>query len=228
MLGRLMAFLGIGVAGAASAAAAPPYAPYAGATANDLYNLLYCDEPAAFEAQPGQGDPPWQAVLFGEPAKVPALLALAEDATQEGRIRYLAYAKLRALGQTVPEKRLLGVIVEVPLDRGLDVLAAFSDGGVRYINHSGKIGVYEAVDSIGPKVRGLFAASEPLVARIGPWGRPRRPPPPAGSIRLTFLVSDGLYFGEGPMGDMLQETLAAPVIRSATELLQAVTGLAGK
>ena len=36
---------------------------------------------------------------------------------------------------------------------------------------------------------------------------------------MTFLVSDGLYFGEGPMEAMQEERMAAPLISAATTLL---------
>jgi len=39
---------------------------------------------------------------------------------------------------------------------------------------------------------------------------------------VTFVVSEGISFGEGPVGLMLQETLAGPVIRTATALLVSV------
>lgn len=108
----------------------------------------------------------------------------------------LAYQQLRHDGQSVPSRQLLGVIIEVPLAGGLDTLAAYSEGGVRYINHSGRIAVVD--------------------------GAPSMAPPERDNVRLTFLVSDGLYFGEGPMTVMQREPMAAPVIQRATELLQAV------
>ena len=74
-------------------------------------------------------------------------------------------------------------------------------------------------------VDGLFAASQPVVDKIGPWKDARRAPPARGNIRLTFLVSDGLYFGEGPFNVMQREQMAAPVIHRATELLQAVVAM---
>jgi hypothetical protein len=36
---------------------------------------------------------------------------------------------------------------------------------------------------------------------------------------MTFLVSDGLYFGQGPMAVMQREELAAPLIKASTALL---------
>lgn len=227
MLRKLLAAVGLGAA-AASALGEPPYAPYQSSAANDMYNLLYCDNPSAFKPKPGQSAVAWQATLFSEPADRSALSALAGDATQEGRVRYLAYTRLRSVGERVPAKVLLGVIVEVPLSGGLDVLAAFSEGGVRYINQTGKLAVFEGVATLEPHVQRLFAASEAVVARIGPWEQPRRAPPKVGNIRLTFLVSDGLYFGEGTMSAMQRDAIAGPVIQRASELLQTVVPMASK
>jgi len=222
MFRKLLAAVGLSVAAAAGAVANPPYSPYASEAANTIYNLLFCDSPAAFKAKPGESPTHWQTVLFSASADVEALGALASDATQEGRIRFLAFSRLRELGKVVQPKILLGVIVEVPLAGGLDALAAFSEGGIRYVNQSGKLVVIEGVASFLPMVKRLFAVAEPVVTQIGPWDKPRLPPPKQGAVRLTFLVSDGLYFGEGPMSVMQREAMAGPIIQQATELLQAV------
>lgn len=50
-----------------------------------------------------------------------------------------------------------------------------------------------------------------------------RPHPTKGTARITFLVSDGLYFGEGPMDIIFNDPLASPALTSATELMQYVT-----
>lgn len=113
--------------------------------------------------------------------------------------------------------------VEVPLDNGLDVLAAFSDGGVRYLNQSGKIAVVEADDTpLAGLAKELIAASRPIVEKIGPWEEQRLPPPKAGNVRITFLVSDGLYFGEGPYAVLQADDMAGPVLAKAAQLLQEV------
>lgn len=224
----LLAAVGLGAAMTAPALAAPSYAPYANAGIDAIYNLLFCDDANAFAAAAAGTAAHWQSTLFAKPADVATLERLAADDAQEGRIRYLAYGRLRALGRPVPPKVLLGVIVEVPLAGGLDTLAAFSEGGVRYINQTGKLAVLEDVPSVRPLVQRLFDAARPVVDHIGPWDKPRLAPPTASNVRLTFLVSDGLYFGQGPMNVMAKEPLAAPVIRSATELLQAVVATGTK
>ena len=65
----------------------------------------------------------------------------------------------------------------------------------------------------------MIEASKPIVAAIGPGENDRLPAPPIGHIRLTFLVSDGPYFGEGPMETMQSDAMAAPLIQTATVLL---------
>jgi hypothetical protein len=99
---------------------------------------------------------------------------------------------------------------------------------VRYINQTGKLAVFEGVPSMQPLVQNLFKASQPIIDRIGPWEHSRLPPPKSGNIRLTFLVSDGLYFGEGPIPRMEQDPMAAQVIRNAAVLLQEVVALGTK
>jgi hypothetical protein len=205
----------------ANAASAPMFAPYESAAANYIYNLIFCDRRESFRSRDGK-PVGWQVVLFTEPPDVPALTKLAGDSSEEGRIRYLAFARLRAAGAPVTPKILLGVIVEVARRDGLDTLAAYSDGGVRYINRTGKMVVVEGVDDFRPPVRRLFEAAGPVVDQIGPWDKPRRPPPAADHMRLTFLVSDGLYFGEGRVALLERDALAGPVFREAAQLLTKV------
>jgi len=216
MFRKLLNKIGIG---AAAAGAAVAYAPYAQSSSNHIYNLLFCDDPRGYAAAAGQVPTPWQQALFARPADPATLQALAADPDAEGRVRMLAYDWLRGNGHPVPPKQLLGVIVEVALEGGLDTLAAFSDGGVRYINQTGKLAVFEGQPAVAAAAAGLLAAAQAIVDHIGPWDKPRLPPPPRGNIRLSFLVSDGLYFGEGPMAAMQSEPMSAPTIARATELL---------
>lgn len=229
MLSNFLSWVRVGVANVGTGASVPPYAPYADAAINHIYHLLFCDQPLAFKPRAGARAAPWQLVLYAEPVAPAAVRALADDQTAEGRVRALAYNWLRANGHAVPARQLLGTIVEVPLDGGLDVLAAYTDGGVRYINQTGKLSVFEGpVPQLQPAVTRLIDASRAVVARIGPWGKERLPPPPMGNIRLTFLVSDGLYFGEGLMARFQRDPMAGPVIQHAGELLQRVVETATK
>lgn len=229
MLKKLLAAVGVTLAASGSTAATELHKPYAESHVNFLYNLLFCDDINLFRNQGSEkGVGLWGTLLAETPDRT-ALRNIANDETNEGRVRAVAYNRLRAVGEPVPPKRLLGVIVEVSLKNGLDVLAAFSEGGVRYLNQSGKVAIFEGQ---GNPVEGfakeLVSASQPIVNKIGPWDKQRLPPPKAGSVRITFLVSDGLYFGEAPYAVLQRDALAGPVLSKATQLLQRAVELGTK
>jgi hypothetical protein len=229
MFRKLLALVGIGGAIATSAQAAEGPAPYEQPEINFIYNLLFCDDPSLFQPK---GDKPlvyWESALFGSNPDVGEIRKIAENNDEESRIRVLAYNWLRERKHAVPARQLLGVIVEVPLEGGLDVIAAYPDGRVRYINQTGKLAVFEGgPPEVEAKAKALVASALPAVNRIGPWDKKRLPPPTKGNVRMTFLVSDGLYFGEGPFALMQREPMAAPIIQTAGELLQLVVGAATK
>jgi hypothetical protein len=220
MIKRILAAIGLGSATVASAADKELVGPYKDHSTNLIYHLLFCDRLKLFEDNhQGELNDPW-AILFKTVPDYEAVAKIANDKGQESRVRMLAFGLLRSAKKVVPQKELLGTIIEVRMPGGLDTLAVFTDGGARYINHSGKIAVVEGVPSPFQKeIDDVIKASRPIVAAIGPWDKDRLPAPGKGNIRMTFLVSDGLYFGEGPMDVMQQEQMAAPLIQSATTLL---------
>jgi hypothetical protein len=106
----------------------------------------------------------------------------------------------------------------------LNVLAAFSDGTARYLNHSEKLLVWETkTDQSNILIGNLFNNSINVINKIGPWDKERKPFPTQGMIRLTFLVSNGLYFGEGRFDVLQKDTMGGPVINCATELMSYLT-----
>ena len=203
-----------------------PYDPYGNEALNVLYNLLFADVVYVFRKHAQAGaEEPWPTLLAAAP-DYDALARIAADEDAESRVRALAYSRLSAAHRPVPKGTLLGTIVEMPMGKGLDALAAYADGRVRYLNHADRAAIVESgPPEIDTTVRALLAASEPVIRRIGPWDKRRLPPPKNPNARLTFLVSDGLYFGEGPVNVMSREPIAGSVIAAATELLVAVTQL---
>lgn len=196
----------------------PRFQPYGSKRCNSIYNLLFGDNPG-FVQDPAE---PY-ATLKDKEAGVAALRAIAEDESQESRARMLACYRLRELRQPVRPKVLLGTVIEVGLDEGLDALAAYTDGSVRYINRSGKMAFFEGNGHpVEAQARALLEVSRQVIERLGPWTEARLPPPTAGAVRMTFLVSDGLYFGQGPLAEMLQDPMAIPIFSAGHNLLEAV------
>jgi hypothetical protein len=198
--------------------------PYPDNNLNTIYNLLFCDDPGLYQSSfSGKEEYPWN-VLFNTPADSVALAQLSRDTTVESRIQLLACRQLAASGQPVADKQLFGVIIEVGLEEGPDTLAAYKDGTARYINHSGKMIIWEnPTAESNVIIQQLLDDSENVVAQIGPWTDPRLPAPGAGDIRLNFLVTDGLYFGQGPFEVLQGDAMGGPVIQSALALLQFLT-----
>ncbi|MGB8369833.1 MAG: hypothetical protein ACLPYZ_01545 [Limisphaerales bacterium] len=144
----------------------------------------------------------------------------------ESRQYLQAWHFLKQQGQTPPPnvaKQVLGVVVEVAMPNGLDLLAAYPDHSARYYNYSGAGVVWERPDSsLDSAIDQLLEASRQVVSRIGPWEQVRPAPPPCDQARLSFLTPSGLHFGQGPEAALLHDPLSGPVFHSANVLMKAL------
>lgn len=194
--------------------------------ASPLYTLLFADEPQLYLANQ-QAPYSFPYSILADGSDNSQLKSLAADASQESRIRLLAFHQLGQTGQITERKELLGVVVEVALSEGLDVLAAYADGTARFLHHTGRVIIWEngADNRSRQLIDKLFAESARVVAQIGPWNQPRRPAPAPGMARISFLATDGLYFGEAPVNHLFGDPLAAPALNAATELMQFLTAI---
>lgn len=206
-------------------AAHSPAGPYQDSTLNFLYNLLFCDDLNLFKsnAQPPYA-PPFD-VLFADNAAAADIQKIVDDPQADPRARLLACNQLRSRGLPTGPQTLLAIIVEVGLDDGLDVLASFVNGTARYINYTEKILVWETTTdpAVNKITEELFVSGRQIISQIGPWDQPRLPHPEKGNARISFLVSDGLYFGEGPMNVLFEDPMAGPALVKATELMLQLT-----
>lgn len=65
----------------------------------------------------------------------------------------------------------------------------------------------------------LFKESEIILRQIGPWDKARLSFPEKGTVRISFLVSDGLYFGQGSVDNFFSEKMSAPVLKYGSKLM---------
>jgi hypothetical protein len=144
----------------------------------------------------------------------------------ESRHYLQAWHFLRARGVHPPAgraKELLGVVVEVPMEGGLDLLAAYADGSSRYYNYTGAGEVMDAPDAALREVtERLLEAGRATVKLIGPWDKERPGPPGPGMIRLNFLTPAGLHFGQGPFEAIQADPRGGAVIAAAIGLMNAL------
>ncbi len=188
---------------------------------------------------PDRGAAPWihfesarNALDHGNRAGAVSALRKVVDAPNLESRQYLqAWHALRSLGiQCEPgsAKQVLGVILEVHLKEGLDTLAAYADASARYINHGGRLIVWETADSeISRLISNLLHQGQRVADAIGPWTDPRRPSPPKNHVRINMLAPSGLHFGEGAFAGLSSDSMGGPVIAAGTLLMKALIERAG-
>ncbi len=164
----------------------------------------------------------------GDNAKARAtLLELAGTPSLEPRLVLQAWHALRELGQMPPAhlaNELLGVVVEVGMYDGLDLLAAYPDHTARYFNYSGSAVIWERPNQmLDRSVDKILDSACAVLPHIGVWGRRRRPPPEVDVVRLNLLTPAGLSFGEGPFVLLASDPIGGPLIAAATALMKQLT-----
>ena len=221
------ATLSVFAAAAASAAELPK--PYKNQVTNFAYNLLFCDTPALFiQNKALKPDMPLYRVLHAG-AKDAAAVRKIADSDRDSCTRMLAYDWLRAHKQPVPAKTLLGVVIEFGTPDSPDTVAVYADGNVRYIDEQEKLFSYGPnTAGISPKAQ-AFLAARATCSRISIRGRNSAClAPPYGFMRITFLASSGLYFGDGELRQMAKDKLGGATVRSAFDLFKTVSGASEK
>ena len=126
--------------------------PYKDNTTNLIYNLLFCDNLDLYKENTQQPIQYPFEILFSESSTITDLQKVIDDRNSDPRIKILAYNKQLIKGYKPTKKEILEVIVEVGLEKGLDVLASFNNGTARYINQTGKILIWDTTDETSIKL----------------------------------------------------------------------------
>jgi len=205
----------------------------------ELRDTLFGDRP--LDQWAGDGSPsqpfPWSAFIAARQdvgrgdreAAAKKWLELVNHPGLEPRHYLQAWHFLRIAGHQAPAgiaKQVLGVVVEVGMEGGLDLLAAYPDYSARYYNFSGAGIVWEhPADTLNEKIDALLEASSRVVAQIGVWKSPRPPAPQTGQVRLNFLTPSGLHFGQAQLELMSKDPIGGEVLYRAGALMQALIGL---
>jgi hypothetical protein len=144
----------------------------------------------------------------------------------ESRHYLQAWHFLKQMGQQPEDgegKRLYGVVVEVGMENGLDILAAYVDGTARYFNYTGAAIIWERPDdSLDTTIETLLVLGQRVANEIGPWDGDRPAAPASGDVRINLLLPSGLHFGQGTFEQLASDGMGGPLIAAATELMQAL------
>lgn len=194
------------------------------------------DEPLSSRAMDGQPEP-WRSFIHARSAyeaddtitAIAQWQAITAMPDLESRHYLQAWHFLRQYDILPPPdqaKDVLGVIFEVALPQGLDVLACYSDRTARYFNYAGSGMIWERPDQrLDAHIETILERARQLVQHIGPWDQPRLTALDAGLVRLNMLTPSGLHFGQGPLGAMGGDPMGGPLLEAGTRLLQAITEL---
>ena len=152
------------------------YRPYKNGTANQIYNLLFCNNLVLFKGGKEGGGALRAVLLDSTDREAPE--RIGNDTNEQSRVRALAFNRLRAMQVPVPPRQLLGTIIEFPQADGLDTLAIFPDERLCYINQSEGMSVFEDTPpSMIDGVEKVVQDSQLAIDHHGPSEEPRRPPP---------------------------------------------------
>jgi hypothetical protein len=207
------------------------------ATGLSVRDTLFGDQPIETWPPGPVASEPWASFIAARDAlaqgrrddATAAWLRIADLPNLESRHYAQAWHFLRTYGVPSPPdcaKQLLGVIMEVPMNGGLDLLAAYPEHTARYYNSTGKATIWERPnDSLDGLIDALLREGQKVLNAIGPWNRPRPPAPQGGQWRMNFLSPAGLHFGQAAYETFAKDPMARPVIDTATALMQALVAL---
>lgn len=143
----------------------------------------------------------------------------------EARLYLWTWVALRSLGEKPNSDEAdqpQGVVVEVPIEDGIDTIAAFADGSARYVNYAGKAIIWDLHDKqIDELVKSLVESAEPLVAS-SKFSTAQKPLS-GGKERITILTYAGNRTIETKAGRMDSRVrgaalpLVLALIQKATE-----------
>jgi hypothetical protein len=193
-------------------------------------DTLFGDLPLAYWAGTGAEEMPW--LLFKQARRhlnsghreeaVQALEAIVSIPGLESRQYLQAWHFLSQLGiEPTSGIQVYGVVVEVVMDGGLDILAVYADHSARYYNYSGSAIIWDQPDhEIGTKIDDILQQGENIIKYIGPWKEVRPAAPVKGKARLNILTSNGLYFGEADQMVLFKDVMAGKTMYAMLDILE--------
>jgi hypothetical protein len=147
----------------------------------------------------------------------------------ETRIFLQTWHNLRELGEKPPQdraKEVLGIVVEVGMPKGLDLVAAYRDHRARYFNYSGAGVLWERRDeSLDGLIDELLTAGSVVASAIPAWAQPRPPEPKKGNVRINLLTPSGIHLGQGPTEALNQDAMGGPILSAAYGLMKRLVEL---
>ncbi|HRW36668.1 MAG: hypothetical protein KDB04_19070 [Acidimicrobiales bacterium] len=148
----------------------------------------------------------------------------------ESRQVLQAWHLLRANG-IVPDASIagevLGLVAEVAVDAGHDVLAAYADGSVRFLHHRGGGSIVEppAPEPIATAATAWLDAATAAAEAVAPWIGDGAHPAPPGESRFVLLTRAGNRAVAGDAATLAASAVASELLGVGAGLLQAIVAV---
>jgi hypothetical protein len=192
-----------------------------------LYGSLFADDARYFETMRDHPVISW--IFSGQKIDEARVQSIIGDNDVESRMKFLVSSYALKSGIRIPGTTYFGSILEVPLQGGYDILAFYADDRARYYNYSNKAIIYEGGSvSINTLIDTANTVSKGVCQVIGPWEKERLPRPTGSTARFTYLMSDGLYFGQGPLDALSRDQMGSAILSSGARLMRGLIDLAGE
>lgn len=147
------------------------------------------------------------------------LLTITKNPSISTRMLLWGWTALRQIGirpQPSEASEIRGVVIQVPVEQGADVLAVYADGTARYVNHSGKIIVWESTDAkIARNIQEILDLSK----AIDPNSSEDIGGTASGVVRVTLLTFNGNLFVDVAI-HLLQVSPVNSVLTRGAELIR--------
>ncbi len=200
---------------------------------NPVHNIsirdtLFGDLPLNYWANLNNADIPWNLFKDAEDSisngakqeaieKLQHIIALPD---LESRQYLQAYFFLNELGIPAQGKlEVFGIVLEVAMPEGVELLAIYADHSARYYNYSGSAIIWQSKDdSLDDRIEDILYDGMRVVEKIGPWKDERLAAPANGIARINFLTTHGLHFGEAPQAVLFKDATAGRILHDLMAL----------
>lgn len=139
----------------------------------------------------------------------------------ETRVQLWAWKALRQLGEKTTANEALevrGVVIEVPMENGYDILAVYPDGQVRYINYTGKIAVWDAPDDrFKSSINNILESAKPFVNKTS--ASEKHKAVKSGFVQISILTFGGIYQTEAKLEDINENSPLYPFLANGGQII---------
>ncbi|HMV97853.1 MAG TPA: hypothetical protein PKE35_13625 [Anaerolineales bacterium] len=203
--------------------------------ADALRDVIFGVAPATEWPKGDTGEHPWSVFIearrhimerqnFEEAAKL--YKQITETPGLESRHYLQAWFFLRKMNIQPPAdmaRKAYGIVVDVRLQSGPELVACYADHTARYLHSSGGGIVWEAPDtSLNDVIDALIRAGDEVASKVPPLENNIRPnaPQQVDAVQIGVLTPSGIHHGIGTFEGWSKDPMGSTIVNAASYLMQ--------